>query len=104
MYPLILFVHKTKSLFVGEKHDILPLSLDGKGITSAAVEGALPPGGEVVEGVGEAGGLNVLGGEVKDGYLLSGVAVEGVLALAGDEDTVVSIASHVAPHAHVFDK
>ena len=42
---------------VGEENEVFSFCLDGEGVACAAVEGALPPGGEVVDGVGEASGL-----------------------------------------------
>ena len=42
---------------VGEENEVFPFCLDGEGVACGAVEGALPPGGEVVDGVGEASGL-----------------------------------------------
>ena len=42
---------------IGEEHQIFSIGFDDEGVACAAIEGALPPGGEVVDGVGEAGGL-----------------------------------------------
>ena len=57
--------------------------MDGELFTCAFVECALPPVGEVVDGLEQAFGAQLPGGDGEDRYLLSFAAFECGVAVAG---------------------
>ena len=57
--------------------------MDRKLVGGAFVQGALPPIGEVVERIAQAGGTEAVGGDAEDGQLLAGVAGQGTVSWQG---------------------
>ena len=78
--------------------------MDRKLVGGTFVQGALPPIGEVVERIAQAGGTEVVGGDAEDGQLLAGVTGQGDGVPAGDEYTMVGIEVDTAAHAGIFDE
>ncbi len=86
---------------VFQENKVEACGADGEGRGGGLVERALPPGGEVVEGIAQVGGGKVVRTEGKDGDLLAGVAVEGGRVGAGYEKAVVGVHPDVEPLAVV---
>ena len=78
------------------------MCLDGEGIACTLVQSALPPGSEVVDGVGQASGFHIFGCKVEDGNCLSFSTFKSASILTWNEDPVICIASYFCSHAHVF--
>ena len=105
---LLLKVVVKKKLFSGgeivQEKDVFALGMDCKLVGGAFVQGALPPIGEVVERIAQAGGTEAVGGDAEDGQLLARVAGQGDGVLAGDEYTMVGVEVDTQTHAGVFDE
>ena len=83
---------------------IFALCFDGERVAGATIQRALPPSGEVVEGVGQTLCVQPMSSEVEDGDLLAWSAGEGLCVAARDEDSIVGVAAHLDSHAHIFHK
>ena len=73
-------------------------------VGGAFVQGALPPIGEVVERIAQAGGTETVGGDAEDGQLLARVTGPGDGVLAGDEYTMVGVEVNTASHSGIVYK
>ena len=97
-----------KILFSGDEivqeKEVFALGMDRKLVGGAFVQGALPPIGEVVERIAQAGGTETVGGDAEDGQLLARVAGQGDGVLARDEYTMVGVEVDAAAHAGIFDE
>lgn len=87
-----------------DEYQVFPFRLDGEFRTGAFVECALPPVGEVAEGIDQFFAMQTVCSEVDDGYLLSGMAWEGAGTPAGDEDAVIGIGTYIGSGAEIVDE
>ena len=84
------------------EHQIIPFGLDGKRSGLHLIKRALPPVGQIMQGIFQTFGMQMPCPERKDADLRAAWSLEASVVMTRDEHSIIGIHTHVKTASKIF--